>query len=227
MPPSSSLILSGMVLGLGAAVPIGPVNVEIARRTLRLGPRFGFALGCGAVTIDVIFAIAASLGVAPLMQVEAIRRGLTGVGVCVLVFLAFLSFRSAWRAIRSTDTATTAAAAGDMSENVEPAGQARDNVAGGVAGSYAAGFAMTASNPYTWLFWFSVVPGMSGGMAVNPRHDLPMICVGVFVAAFTWVLFFVGVLSVLRLFAGRTWYIVTDIVGGTMLLGFGFWALWR
>ena len=29
------IFLKGVILGLGAAVPIGPVNVEIARRTLR------------------------------------------------------------------------------------------------------------------------------------------------------------------------------------------------
>ena len=51
------LFARGVIFGLGAAVPIGPVNVEIARRTLRAGFRSGFFLGCGAVTIDVTYAI--------------------------------------------------------------------------------------------------------------------------------------------------------------------------
>ena len=39
----------GILLGWGVAVPLGPVNVEIARRTLRRGFRAGFFLGMGAV----------------------------------------------------------------------------------------------------------------------------------------------------------------------------------
>ena len=37
MTVSLGLIAKGIALGLGAAVPIGPVNVQIARRTLRGG----------------------------------------------------------------------------------------------------------------------------------------------------------------------------------------------
>ena len=36
-------IANGVLIGLGAAVPIGPVNVEIARRTLRSGWAAGVA----------------------------------------------------------------------------------------------------------------------------------------------------------------------------------------
>ena len=62
------LILKGVALGLGAAVPIGPVNVELARRTLRGGFSRGFALGCGAVTADVTYAILASFGLGPVLK---------------------------------------------------------------------------------------------------------------------------------------------------------------
>ena len=43
------LLLNGIGLGLGAAAPVGPVNVEIARRTIRLGRRAGLALGWAGV----------------------------------------------------------------------------------------------------------------------------------------------------------------------------------
>ena len=51
-PPALAMLFAtlsrGILLGWGVAVPLGPVNVEIARRTLRGGFRAGFFLGMGA-----------------------------------------------------------------------------------------------------------------------------------------------------------------------------------
>ena len=92
--------------------------------------------------------------------------------------------------------------------------------------TFAVGFAMTGLNVYTWLWWFTAVPSIAGTVTDHPRRDLPMICIGVGVAALCWVVCFASVLSVVRHFAGRTFHMVADVVGGTMLLGFGLWALW-
>src|SRR6187551_2601489 len=60
---TATMFAKGVLLGLGAAVPIGPVNVQIARQALRNGFGAGFALGCGAVTVDVFYAALTSVGV--------------------------------------------------------------------------------------------------------------------------------------------------------------------
>jgi threonine/homoserine/homoserine lactone efflux protein len=39
------LLLFGILLGMGAAIPIGPINLEIIRRNLRFGTSFGIATG--------------------------------------------------------------------------------------------------------------------------------------------------------------------------------------
>ena len=48
------LILSGVVMGLIAAVPIGPVNLICIRRTFAFGPLNGFVSGLGAAVGDEI-----------------------------------------------------------------------------------------------------------------------------------------------------------------------------
>jgi L-lysine exporter family protein LysE/ArgO len=210
---TTALILTGIGFGLGAAVPIGPVNVELARRTLKQGPAAGIALGCGAVTIDVIFAVVSSLGVnAALERHPRIGLAISVVGIAVLLYLAFLSLRSAWRAYCSRE-----------SEKIDDVPlSARTMV-----GSYAAGFAMTGLNPYTWLWWLTVLPGFAQSMHVRQSWDLPMICVGVFIGTLAWVLFFVALLTSVRRFAGRAWHVTADTLGGVMLLGFAIAALWR
>jgi len=42
------LIFSGVIMGLIAAVPIGPVNLICVRRTFAFGPLNGFVSGLGA-----------------------------------------------------------------------------------------------------------------------------------------------------------------------------------
>src|SRR5437764_11132050 len=106
----ASLILKGILLGLGAAVPIGAVNVEIARRTLRGGFFAGFALGCGAVTVDILYAALSSFSFTQLLTAPTIARVMTAAGVALLVYLAVLCFRGAVKAWR-TDALAAAAPA--------------------------------------------------------------------------------------------------------------------
>src|SRR5689334_18217860 len=93
-----SLIIKGLLLGLGAAVPIGPINVEIARRTLRAGFRAGVAIGAGAVTVDMTYAIVASLGMRPLLTFKPLAYTITIAGIALLTFLGLASIAAARRA---------------------------------------------------------------------------------------------------------------------------------
>src|SRR5215510_7591743 len=103
-----SLFIRGILFGIGAAAPIGPVNVEIARRALRHGFFAAFALGCGAVTVDVTYAVLASLSVARLLQSDSASRPwfywpMTIAACGFLTFLGFTSIRGA-RSVARADT---------------------------------------------------------------------------------------------------------------------------
>src|SRR3954468_2319963 len=100
------LIFKGTLLGLGAAVPIGPVNVEIVRRTLRGGFLAGFALGCGAVTVDVCYAVLSSLGVGLLLRRPLFYWLLTFGGIALLTYLGVMCWAGAVRAMRATTVVT-------------------------------------------------------------------------------------------------------------------------
>src|SRR5438270_11011570 len=95
------LVAKGLGLGIGAAAPIGPVNVEIARRTLRGGAMAGFALGCGAVTVDVTDAILSTFSLGRLLNRPAIIWPVTVGGILLLTYLGVLCLRGAARDWRS------------------------------------------------------------------------------------------------------------------------------
>jgi L-lysine exporter family protein LysE/ArgO len=208
MNVSARLIIQGLALGLGAAVPIGPVNVEIARRLLRNGFRTGFALGCGAVTVDVAYAVLSSLGLRPVLGRRWLEIPLEIAGVALLAFLGMMSVRSARAAMHHDPLAAPA-------------------TAGSVHGAYLTGLLMTLLNPLTLAFWFVAVPGAVGSITRDPSHDLPVICAGVFVGTLAWVAFFCTLLTVLGRWRRAWWLAAADLIGGAMLLGFAGLGVWH
>jgi len=199
------LVVRGVIFGLGAAVPIGPVNVEIARRTLRAGFRSGFFLGCGAVTIDVTYAILAAVGVTPLLGKAYFYWPLAAAGFALLVFMGVGSLAGARTAARADLLAS-----GAGSQPTRPTAR----------GSYLTGLAMTGLNPFTWAFWFVVLPQVAGTIAHDPPRDLPIICAGVFAGTIAWVVFFTSLLSLAGRFRRRWWLVLADEFGGALLLWF-------
>jgi L-lysine exporter family protein LysE/ArgO len=194
------ILWQGILLGLGAAAPIGPVNVEIARRAIRGGWAQGVLLGLGAVTIDVGYAIAVSLGVRLIIANAIVRTTLGIAAAAVLAYLGMACLRSAREQYRA-----------------DPMSQPDEKP---VTNSYPTGLAMTAVNPMTLAFWFGVVPGLVGALSKNPRHDLPVVSAGVFLGATAWVLFFATTMSLLRRVGKRRTMIGADFAGGVMLLAF-------
>jgi L-lysine exporter family protein LysE/ArgO len=200
-------LLKGIALGIGAVAPIGPVNVEIIRRTLKHGWRAGFALGLGAVTVDVTYALLTSLGVAQLSGHPGFYRAIQILGAMLLTYLAVMSLIEAFRAARSSSV-------GAIDDAPSPP----------MHHGYFTGLAMTFLNPMTILFWFTAVPAATG--AAQSRGELPIICLGVFVAAIAWVLFFTTALKSLRRWRRQWWMMAADALGGLLLLAFAGYAFW-
>lgn len=211
MPLGLRLVGRGIALGLGAAAPIGPVNVEIARRTFRQGFPAGFALGCGAVTVDVTYAILSSLSLRDLLTRPAVLWPVTVGGIAFLFYLSFLSLRGAVRDWRA-DPLTKPAVA-------QPAS--------GASGAYLTGLLMTLLNPMTIGFWFMAVPAALGAITANPTNDLPMICTGVFIGTIGWVFAFAGTLAWAGQWRRGWWLALADAIGGGVLFCFGTIELWR
>jgi threonine/homoserine/homoserine lactone efflux protein len=59
---SSHYWLSGFLIGLAAAAPIGPINILVIQRCLQQGRRSALWLGAGAAIGDAVFAAGAALG---------------------------------------------------------------------------------------------------------------------------------------------------------------------
>ena len=71
------LIISGAVIGVIVAAPIGPVNLICIRRTLAYGPLNGFLSGVGAAIGDGVFAATTAFGLTAISRlIEGYTSGL-------------------------------------------------------------------------------------------------------------------------------------------------------
>ena len=63
------LAVRGMVVGIVASAPMGPVGVLTVQRTFNKGRWYGFATGVGAALSDLIYAVITGLGMSFVMDV--------------------------------------------------------------------------------------------------------------------------------------------------------------
>ncbi|MFB9896931.1 MULTISPECIES: LysE family translocator [Prevotellaceae] len=62
------LILKGLLIGVIASAPMGPVGVLCIQRTLNKGRWYGFVTGLGAAASDIIYALITGLGMSFVMD---------------------------------------------------------------------------------------------------------------------------------------------------------------
>ena len=194
-------LAAGVLLGLGAAVPPGPVNLEIARRCARGGFWRGASVGLGAVTVDVVLALLLVLGVLQLVADRpAVRLPLNAIGVALLAYLGVTSIRGFLkRRGEERDLAADAPAAGR---------------------GYATGLLLCGTSPYQAAFWLVAVPATLGS-AGRDATSAALVCVGVFAATLAWVTGFASLMTLAASSRRAAWLApAMDVAGGVVLLGF-------
>lgn len=179
LPPLETLHFPmGVIIGIAAAAPVGPVNLLVLQRAI--GPRRSAALlvGLGAAIGDALFAAAAAFGLGALvLAMEEHVGALRVVGGLIMLGFAALLWRAAPHLIaeaRQPPALRTAAVA----------------------------LTMTITNPATLVFFI----GSFGAVAFTamghdtPRHILNagLVVVGVFAGSMLWWLAVVVLAGFLR-----------------------------
>jgi threonine/homoserine/homoserine lactone efflux protein len=140
------LVLSGVAMGLIAAVPVGPVNIICIRRTFHFGPVNGFVSGLGAALGDGVFAAITGLGLTWVAQlIEGYATIIELIGGALLVYFGSRAFRSSFAPPLEED------------DNSRSDGGSRTLV-----GAIASTFVLTVTNPATLLAFTAMFAGLGG-----------------------------------------------------------------
>ncbi len=225
MSDAWAIMATGFGIGLGVAMPIGPVNIEIIRRGLRSGYREAFPLGMGAVTADAVYLALVCLGVAHLVQFAAVRTALLAMGVVMLEALGLLAIRDAvrWKGVPQEILGGKSDASDQSDQSARPH---RRDVQASPLRCYAIGLAMMAGNPLSMAAWLSFSSVVGDSAAGNPWAYL-WLAVSVPIGCASWVVLITTVLHFGRRFVSLAALRAVNIFGGLMLCGFGARLLWQ
>lgn len=192
-------LLFGLLLGLGAAIPIGPMNLEIIRRNLTLGTRFGVAFGLGACSVDIIYLILLSFGMINMLTHPALVKTVTLIGSLILGWFAYSAFKSEL----------------DSKKSYKKSSKSKNHP----LTHYGQGFMMTFINPITIIFWASISSQVTS--LVHHKHGSILFAgIGVMLGTTSWVAFLNTVLKLTRHKFSDKAMLWINRIGGLILTGF-------
>lgn len=193
-------LLAGLGIGMLVALQVGPIFLLCARTSARFGFRPGAAIGAGAATIDLGYAVLGAVGASVVLQAEPLRVGLGLVGAAVLVVMGLRTLYDAFRVRIGGETTL---------EVVRP------------AAAYRTALLATASNPLTILTWAAVFSGAAvGDIAGDPLRAAAFV-VGTAAGSLLSHLLLALAMSALGTRMNETALRVVDVISGLGLMVFG------
>jgi threonine/homoserine/homoserine lactone efflux protein len=163
------LIGPGIMIGLIAAAPIGPVNLICIRRTLQYGSLNGFVSGLGAALGDGLFAIITGFGLTAIAQLlEGLSTTLKLAGGILLVCFGLYTY-----------FATPA--------HIDPKAEAKEQGASTLARAMVSTFALTMTNPATLFGFTAMFTGLGGLTGDDPSYfGAAFVVIGVIAGSALW-----------------------------------------
>ena len=189
-----NLFFYGVLMGLGAAIPFGPVNMEITRRNLHYGTGAGIAFGLGPCLADVTYLVLFGLGALTLLQYPKILQILGLAGSLVLAWYGIKALRA-------------------KKEEETPSMQKK-----AFFRQILAGYGMTLLSPYNVLFWSSLMAQIA--LLSNSEHSIVLAALGVLAGAVSWNFFLNGLLHFTRHKLPQKITRSLNFIGGCILLVF-------
>ena len=197
------VLVSGWLIGVAIALPVGPVITEVIRRGLRAGFLPAWQVGLGAAASHAILVSLTLLGVVALLDRPIWHSILGGAGVLVLGYLGVDALRAS--------TVLPAA------EYAAPAGH-----------PFLVGFSIGIANPIT-LLWFLTVGGALIAAHGGGRPGRLAVAFGVsFVSGvLCWDTVVATLAGYWRRWMGQATLRAINVTAGLVFFGFAARLLWK
>jgi len=170
-----SLLLSGMIVGLTLAAPVGPISLVCIQRTVANGRLHGIFSGIGVATADSFYAAVAFLGL------TAVSGFIIGHQLVFRFVAGIVLILAGVRVYRSIPSATA-----------EAGGQES------IVRDYLSLLAIALANPLTIIFYLTILPGLGIVTPAGiPAAALDFVA-GVFAGSVLWWVVLCGAVGSVR-----------------------------
>jgi threonine/homoserine/homoserine lactone efflux protein len=192
------LFITGLVIGVIIAVPVGPIGVLCVSRALSGGPVYGLFSGLGVATGDAVSAAIAALGLSLVsgFLLEQ-QRWLRLIGGMFLFYIGGRTFLT------------------------HPRIQAAPATVGGLGVAYASTLLMTLSNPVTILSFVAIFAGWGVESLSGHYLSAAVLTGGVFLGSATWWLLLSGGLLAFRARFSHAALRLVHLVSGSLIAACG------
>ena len=150
---------NGFLLGIGAAVPFGPINIimmNLALKEYKTSVAFGF----GAMSSDILYFIMILFGMISFLNNPLFLDSVGIIGSIILFYLGYGIFKSRNKKLSTKKTTIKTR---------------------GLLKIYGQGIILTLINPYSIIFWFSIA-----GYTANKELDIVFVFLGMISALILW-----------------------------------------
>jgi threonine/homoserine/homoserine lactone efflux protein len=201
IPNLLDIVFKGLMIGVIASAPMGPVGVLCVQRTLNKGRWYGFVTGCGAALSDIIYAGITGLGmgmVVELVSNDTNRFYLQIVGSLMLLAFGIFTYRT------------------DPTKNIRKPGQNK----GTLTHNGITAFLVTLSNPLIVFLFMALYAQFSFGLQIDKPIELVAGFISIVGGALLWWWGLTWLVDVIRLkFDNNGIRIINRIIGTLVIVG--------
>ena len=222
---STQLIVSGLIIGVVIAAPVGPVNIVCIQRTLERGFWGGFAAGIGAVLADGVIASVAAFGITAISgALSNYKQGIQLIGGLIMIAFGVRLYMAEPKLIPQTRTSWSQLrrAVDRMPEKLRPALRFQIWRILPHAGVIPQTFFLTITNPGAILGLFAIFGGLGSVIGGFRNYfDALTLVVSVMAGSLLWWAGLSRLIEKLRDRINESRLKVINQVAGVVLLAFG------
>lgn len=201
IPNLLDIVFKGLLIGIIASAPMGPVGVLCVQRTLNKGRWYGFVTGCGAALSDIIYAGITGLGmgmVVELVSNDTNRFYLQIAGSLMLLAFGIFTYRT------------------DPTTKIRKPGRNK----GTLTHNGITAFFVTLSNPLIIFLFMALYAQFSFGLQPDKPVELMAGFVSIIGGALLWWWGLTWLVDVIRLkFDNNGIRIINRIIGTLVIIG--------
>ena len=203
-------LLIGFLAGFFGAIPPGPINVTVLRKTLHGQRRDAFRVAFGGAAVDALICSVVGLGLGWALEMVATNRWVRGF---LALFLVAYGLKLLFIDLRKDDEAERLAAMNGNSDVVKLPRKSRF--------PFVMGILQGAANPTVVMNWTLLIGFLVGHRLLVPTPGpAGAFGLGVGVGVFVWFALLIELMDHLRDHAGR-WVKRSTVAAGTVLVLFG------